>query len=516
MNKRTMRNKIVLSLLIGIVAAIAAVPAYMARAQVEEAAWSSPFRISGRDTKSTEATLIADNFGYVHVFWGEILDDDRSIVKYSRYDGAVWSVPISIYIGPADFTFDSISPMIGSDGRLYVYWSEGIVLKNIRIASAPIQDTLSAQAWAQPSRIQVLVKDMRVVEDSQGRHHLIFNRIDAFGRGLYYMVSTDKGGTWSAPVWLDPDLPKGLTPSNLNLAIDAADNLHIVWGYEILDILTSESNWIRYGRMEAATGNWTTTTIDRIDPEDVAIEYKLTAAGPVLALSGNQVVVIWAGGTLHYRHFRYSSDGGLTWSSPVRLFGGLNGQAFDGMTVDATGRIHYFAQIRFPTAIYHSIWDGTRWTSPSTVYFIKYSGDDQEPTDKIQAHAVHPAIRAGNQIVLTFTDEPPNPKRGVYVMMMTMTDVDPAPVDTPPPSLPTATPLPVPTEPAAITGTPQTTPTTGPVGTVTNDPIRTTEDSGLTTASESSPNSNNALIIGMLLSMLVLGIIITARIFARR
>jgi hypothetical protein len=508
-----MRNKSLLLFLIGIIVALTAAQASLARAQVADSTWSVPFRLSDRNNSATEATLVADEYGYVHVFWGEVLPDDRAIIKYSRFDGGVWSVPISVYIGPEDFTFDSISPFIGNDGRLYVYWTEGVLLKNIRLSSVPVLESLSIDSWAPVSRVQILSKDMRVVEDSLGNHHIIFNRIDPAGRGLYYIKSSDRGSTWTSPVWLDPDLPPDLTPTNLNMAVDDEDQLHIVWGYVVLDQAGPANNWIRYGRMDTATGAWTTATIVRIDPEDTAADYKLTAAGPVMALSGNELVVIWAGGFLHYRHFRHSSDGGLSWSTSVRLFGELNGQAFDGMAIDGSGRVHYFAQIRFPVGIYHSIWDGSRWTTPSLVYFIRY-GSVGGNSGNVEAHAVHPAIRAGNQIVLTFTDPPGNARRGVYAMTTTLSDVDPVPVSAPPtaqaiqPSVPPAT-------GTAVIGAAAATPTPAPAVTTTNVPTPFGGDD-LNSTSPISPSSNTALIFGMLLSMLVLGIIITIRIIARR
>ena len=81
-----------------------------------------------------------------------------------------------------------------------------------------------------------------------------------------------------------------------------------------------------------------------------------------MIVQGKNVHVIWAAGSLPYRNHRFSTDRGLTWSAPVQIFGELHGQAFDDLTVDRAGRVHFFAQIRYPMGIYHAYWDQSGWS----------------------------------------------------------------------------------------------------------------------------------------------------------
>src|SRR5207247_1489570 len=112
-------------------------------------------------------------------------------------------------------------------------------------------------------------------------------------------------------------------------------------------------------------------------------------------------------GEQSYRNYRYSTDAGLTWSVSERIFGELNGQAFDGLAVDGAGRVHFFGQIRYPQGIYHAIWDHGTWSVPDLVYLILQGDSSTEVMgDRIHAHDTVPVVRAGNQLVLTFADGP--------------------------------------------------------------------------------------------------------------
>jgi hypothetical protein len=165
-----------------------------------------------------------------------------------------------------------------------------------------------------------------------------------------------------------------------------------------------------------------------------------------MAVVGTTVHVIWAAGKLPYRYHRFSTDAGQTWSEPRQIFGELHGQAFDGITVDGAGRVHFFAQIRYPQGIYHASWDQTQWSSPSLIYLITPENSEEGMGDRVHAHYTQPVVRAGNQLVLTFTDGPTDPNRRLFAIYSTLDDIPPLE------SVPTPVPMPSPTpvEAAAI------------------------------------------------------------------
>jgi hypothetical protein len=420
-------------------------------AKAQDDGWSQPFRLSTGQGSAIEATLLADDYGYIHAFWREYLPDERSLIQYSRFDGTNWTVPNDVYVSKEFITINSITADIDQNDRLYLMWSEGD-LGPTALSSAPVLDALESQNWEQPIRFPIPAQVLKLQIDSKDVFHLMYTRVSGQEAGVYYVNSKDKGFTWSEPTWLDPDILLGHSPGWLNFELDDQDNLHAAWFY--LVPFLSEGDWVRYTHSFDGGRTWSSPfTIDRLDEAEKANGEELADAGPVMIVDGTTVHVIWAGGGLNYRNHRISTDSGVTWGQPTRILGELNGQAGDGYAIDGEGRIHFFSQIRFPQGIYHAIWDGEQWSTPALVYFIRMTSDD-DLGDNVHAHRTFPMIRAGNQIILTFTDPPPEDDRRLFVMQKTLTDVPPSPVKptptppTTPQAEPTLTPTPVSTAPA--------------------------------------------------------------------
>jgi hypothetical protein len=415
----------------------------------EQGPWPAPARISSSAGEASEASMVADQYGNLHVFWVEILGDERSIIQYARYNGVTWTSPIDIHISRPFVPIGNVSPAIYQD-ELYVMWTEG---QNgpVFYMYAPVHDALSTQYWQPRQRITIPATHVELQVDSQGTFHVLYSQGLETGPGIYYIRSRDRGETWTEPVWLDPDIPRNFIPSWYRFVLDEDGGLHAVWCYLAAD--GSSGDWVRYDHSLDGGDTWSSPfTIDKVGNEP---DKQLDAAYPVIAVDGRNVHVIWAGGKLHYRNHRYSEDAGQTWSRPMRVFGDLNGQAGDGMVADGAGRIHYFSQIRFPQGVYHAVWDGDHWTTPSLVYLITYGSGDSIG-DHIHAHRSFPAVRAGNQLILTLTDPPPEPGRRLFYTQITLDDIPSAPLaPTPTPTaMPTpqadATPVPVGTSSAQI------------------------------------------------------------------
>jgi hypothetical protein len=256
--------------------------------------------------------------------------------------------------------------------------------------------------------------------------------------GLYYIRSEDSGATWSEPLWLDPDILPNHIPDSLSFELDENDGLHAVWFYG-----TREENeipdWVRYAHSLDGGQTWSAPFL--IDKQDDASNHKLSFAGPIMIVQGHTVHVIWAAGGLPHRYHRFSTDAGQTWSEPVHIFGELHGQAFDGFTVDGAGRVHFFGQIRYPMGIYHAYWNQDQWSTPSLIYLISEDGSEESMGDRVHVHYTLPVVRAGNQLVLTFTDGPADPNRRLFVTYRTLDDI--LPLENMPTPIPSATPVPM-------------------------------------------------------------------------
>jgi len=419
---------------------------WIAPAQAQGGGWSEPYRLSSEAGKASEGYLVADQYGYVHCFWTEALfENQKTVIKYARFDGTTWTKPNDIYV--TDLGIVSVSPFVDQQGILHISWAEGLI-GPAYYTYAPANNALSAQSWAKPIQINVPARVVHLRVDSKGVIHIVY--IDQTETaGLYYIRSEDRGITWSEPLWIDPDILPGHIPDSLSFELDENDGLHAVWFYG-----TREENetpdWVRYAHSLDGGHTWSAPFL--IDRQKEEANHKLTFAGPIMTVQGQTVHVIWAAGSLPYRYHRFSTDAGRTWSEPVHIFGELHGQAFDGFAVDRAGRVHFFGQIRYPMGIYHAYWDQTQWSKPSLVYLISEDGSEESMGERVHAHYTLPVVRAGNQLVLTFTDGPADPNRRLFVTYHTLDDI--LPLENMPTPVATATPVlmstPTPVQPTPI------------------------------------------------------------------
>ena len=394
-----------------------------APAQAQGSGWSKPYRLSSEEGAASEGYLVADQYGYVHCFWSETLfETQSSVIKYSRFDGTTWTRPNDIFVTGQEIR--NISPFVDQQGMLYIAWAQGqsgATFYTYLYTYAPATDAISAQSWAVPLQTVLPARTVHMRADSKGVFHILYINQTA-ETGVYYIRSEDKGMTWSEPVWLDPDILPDHIPDSLNFEVDENDGLHAAWWYGGLN--RSRPDWVRYTHSLDGGNTWSTPlTLDQYNEET---EHNLNTASPKMIVQGETVHIVWAAGALPYRYHRFSTDAGRTWSAPVQIFGELHGQAFDGLTVDGAGRVHFLGQIRYPMGIYHAYWDQTRWSRPALVYLIAQIGEEDDFGDRVHAHNTLPVIRAGNQLVLTFGDAPSDPNRRLFVMYRTLDDILPA------------------------------------------------------------------------------------------
>lgn len=399
--------------------------------------WSEPVLLSNSQRKASEAYSVADQYGFAHFFWTEEMDDSRVIIQYARFDGQTWSMPIDIRVTEPFRTIGNVSPIVDRNGILHIVWSESDS-GPAYYKSVPVFGATSVQNWQETILLKAPAKRIKLQISDDGFLHVVYERFSGTEAGIYYIRSDNGGIGWTEPKWLDPDILPNYGPRSLSFEMDQNGGLHVLWYYVPQD--DAGGDWVRYTHSLDGGETWSQPfTIDRIEDNVSDTEKQLSAAGPLLAIQGESVHVIWAGGKLNYRNHRFSTDSGQTWSAPSRIFGDLNGQAGDGFAVDGDGRIHYFGQIRFPMGIYHAVWDHGQWSKPSLIYLIR-----NEPTDpiidKVEAHGTNPVIRAGNQIILAFTDPPPDTKRRLFYMAYTLDNVTPSVIS--PTPVPTIEPLP--------------------------------------------------------------------------
>jgi hypothetical protein len=423
------------------------VPIISARAQTVGYDWSGPERLSNKGTNASEGVMVSDQYGYVHTFWIETgLIPERAVILYSRFDGTFWLPPIDIRVGSGG-VIPYLSAAVDSKGYLHLLWNEGVT-GPVFYTYAPAYGAQSVQNWAPIIQIQIPAAKLKILVDENDIIHIFYAEIYSERPGVYYISSSDEGDTWTEPIWIDPDIPESYVPQDIQFEMGDSGWLHAVWYY--IDLDGGGGKWIRYAHSVDGGESWSTPFT--IDIADDAID-ELRLPHPELAVEGKNVHIVYAGDSETHREYRYSSDGGKTWQPVRRILGNLVGQALGGgLEIDSSGRVHYFAQIRYPQGIYHGIWEDGQWSIPELIYLISLNADD-EFAGRIHAHNVRLAIREGKQLVVSFTDSPGVPNGGLYVMTRTMEDI------------PALQLLPLPTEAELSSGITLTlTPTLTPIG----------------------------------------------------
>jgi hypothetical protein len=401
--------------------------------QVSDMYWSTPYRLSTIENvyQSGKHAATADPYGFVHTFWVERLPSTNAyIIQYARFNGEGWTSPIDIYL--SNNPIDRLSTTVGWDGTLHLMWTEGgnYRLNPIHHMHAPAHEALSVRRWSKPHNTEIQAHLLHLQVDLTGSLHLVYSQFFGSNAGLYYVRSEDEGLTWSIPSRLDPDTPPNSGPDSLQFQIDEKEILHLSWFYLMADV---GGDWIRYMNSLDKGESWSSPlTVDR----DTDRSGRLSMAGPIMAAGGGNVHIVWAGGNLHYRNHRYSIDRGLSWSSPTRIFGNLNGQAGDSLVTDETGKVHFAGQIRYPQGIYHALWDKTQWTTPSLIYLISQTSTDIIG-DRYHAHNLILTLRGGNQPVLVFYDRADDRPHVLYAMQKnlyvdTSLSIIPTPTETRP------------------------------------------------------------------------------------
>lgn len=223
---------------------------------------------SGNDTVLPQ--LATDSSGYIHSVWMDVVENDwgwqNDGIFYSRWDGDVWSAPISISANTGFFA-ENPSVAVDSTNQVHVVYDDdtelGDYLTKIRYTKRNTDGS-----WTTPITLPHPVIDFdyawnsQVAVDSSDTVHVIYVVHDnsSYGGSFYY--TQNSGAGWSAPVLFGYDTD-GATPlvntTWGGLFADKNGRVHAVywdWGQGIF-------------YREYITGSWSTpvniTTADDIE-----------------------------------------------------------------------------------------------------------------------------------------------------------------------------------------------------------------------------------------------------------
>lgn len=354
------------AILLAFLAVLVAYPA-TARAQGNPPAWTPPSNLFETEGRASEAEVVADPFGAVHVFWAYGAPDAEEegwgqAIYYTRLHDGVWSEPVDVLVSPGGRPARMPSAAADSDGVLHVVWSGGNALFYSR-AYAP--EAGAAMAWTTPEAlaIGVAASEPAVAVGPDDALFAIWSQARA---GLIFARSDDGGQNWSAPqVIYQADRDNELARWG-RIAVDGAGRIHAVLTYTVDDPTANAgriTNLLYYLRSDDQGATWTEPRLMTPEPDFGEIS--------VATFGEDTVHVVWNGRAgRHGRYHRWSQDGGEAWSAIDEVIapapanpignGGLTG--FPALATDADGALHMVT-----TAVqgnFYLRWQDGVWTSP--------------------------------------------------------------------------------------------------------------------------------------------------------
>jgi hypothetical protein len=407
-------------------------------AQSRDVTWIVDSNLSNTPENSEYPAIVADDLGYVHVFWsedvgGEAFRDMESrfpgnAIMYTRWDGTSWTQPVDILFVPGDTYAGFIAADVGEDSLLHVVWTGQA---DFYYSQAPSWQAESAHAWTKPKVVATdsarSAWESDVVADDYGNLHILYaTRGDE--PGVYHILSEDGGMTWGQATELsEPLIRPEIGFSHVRVITDGGGRLHAVWQ----TIMTEGfGQTIYYVRSIDKGQTWSAPIkFGTRDPGDYEASY-----AHLMSVSDSELHLIYIDGTTEGRYHRISRDGGETWTDPYHIatdHEGVNGYVFP--LLDGAGQMHLIVNMRTKAQVgglFYGRWLGDSW-APLARY---------DPVKGGHAEFHAGAVRLGNELHVVWSRLDNGEIVHVYGVVPSVSQTPPLPVPSPQPPTPTPSP----------------------------------------------------------------------------
>lgn len=410
--------------------------------------WAPQQRIPWYGDEARPPILLADRNQTVHVLNHQPYEDGHGEAIFYRQWRADsgWTEPIDVALSPRGGTPRLQSAFLDHDDVIHLIFFAGNELSGgIYYSSSPAATANSAQSWLPPQWIGEDAGPFafaHLTGDRLGNLYAVYSgKLE--GMGLYAVRSADGGASWSEPETVFLTYSDFLFAIHMKSTVDAQGNWHVVWSNVNSIGLGLE---VMYARFDPYHELWTQPVIMARRADN---GYK--ADWPTIVAHGDELFLFYMDGTPATQFMLRSSDGGNTWSNPVRPFVHIGEYEYVVLLEDGDGRLHIVMGFRNGDCchgMWHGVWMGERWSELQPIVL----GPKTPTFDPSAPSAV---ISQGNMLLATWwTDTGGGPRNGAWYSytLLNATELpvvpllQPTPTSTPTPTpIPTSTPVPTPT-----------------------------------------------------------------------
>lgn len=222
-----------------------------------------------------------------------------------------------------------------------------------------------------------------------------------WGQGTEMMVTQWNGLAWSPPISLTDDLNLDFTPQ---VAYDSGGNAVAIWERSHTDTITDGLTLAFMQSMDIGAATWLTATqtwspVSMLTEDngmaDFAPRLRRASDGTVLAMWETNDGHEMFGTAAHPLTYTYAIWGGAAWSTPVAALTGLTNTLGMDVALYAAneGALVYvrdadLVSTTVGTEIFHSLYDGTGWSTPQ-----RLTDDDVSDTTPSLAYAADGTLK---------------------------------------------------------------------------------------------------------------------------
>jgi hypothetical protein len=342
--------------------------------------WSPPAVIFSSSKQISSLTFASDN-KYVHAVWAESPITDisatGSAILYARWDGRQWSTPQKVLPDLPGFPLQ-LSIAASNQGRLELSWvneENGDLL----YSWANSERANNAAEWSDPL---VLPSPSQwnsapdVFVDSAGRIGVVYALPVNENRGIYMVISEDKGLTWSSPlIVFDAESAGWQRVNDPKVTLSADGRLHLLFTrYAMVEEKPIELYYVQSVDSGVTWG----------EPQKVGDGAILWS--DIVSYDGKFIQRLWQeeNNSEIASLSQVSRDSGTTWENPINIAAVTDSSSPIGLIFDGVRELH-FTQLkadrsletigRTTLTIYDSRWDGNKWVQQVFQEFT-FSGKD--------------------------------------------------------------------------------------------------------------------------------------------